>query len=443
MRADVEPIVDRLTDSRHLRWLRVLDEAGLDGAAEQEADPETVVGPYQWLIGRVGDGLKLTQAGYLPPAVVVEALDTLGWRSDWYGKQNREEHARPLLEMRESAQRYGLLRKSRGQLLVTKLGHRLVDDPVGLWWHLADHLPEGRSEPERQAGVLYLLTLAAGRTMDEALIAEGMSVLGWVQGEAYRPLDPDSAFLALRDNYWRFLHLGLLPERRPWREPEPPPSPQARTLARAALLGRDSTRTAGDPEPVRSSAERTVHLHVSLRDVEPLIWRRLVVPASLTLRELHGVLQTAMGWEDYHLHLFDIAGVLYGAVEEIDDAPTGDEQTFTVGQAIEAASEFTYEYDFGDGWTHDLRVEQVMDGVGAGTPHLIGGARACPPEDCGGAWGYQNLLEVLADPNHEEYEQLLGWLGGSFDAEAFDIAARNADLELVDRHTRQRRLRTH
>lgn len=196
MRDDVEPIVDRLTNARHLQWLRVVDEAGLERAPEQEADPESVVGPYQWLIGRVGDGLRVTQAGYLPPAFVVEALDALGWRNDWYGKNNREEHARPLLELRESAQRYGLLRKNRGQLLVTKLGHRLVDDPVGLWWHLADHLPEGRSEPERQAGVLYLLTVAAGRTQDKALLAEGMSVLGWVQSEDYRTLDPDSAFLA-------------------------------------------------------------------------------------------------------------------------------------------------------------------------------------------------------------------------------------------------------
>jgi hypothetical protein len=188
---------------------------------------------------------------------------------------------------------------------------------------------------------------------------------------------------------------------------------------------------------LRESAQLTV----TLRDIEPAIWRRLVVPASLTLRELHAVIQTAMGWQDYHLHLFDVDGVVYGDVEEIDDRPLGDEETFTVGQAVERVSMFSYEYDFGDGWVHDIRVEQVMSGIGSGTPHLIGGARACPPEDCGGSWGYENLLEVLADPSHSEHETMLHWVGGEFDPEAFDLAETNANLELYDRHTRQRRTR--
>jgi hypothetical protein len=179
-------------------------------------------------------------------------------------------------------------------------------------------------------------------------------------------------------------------------------------------------------------------LFVQLRDIKPPIWRRLVVPASLTLRELHAVIQTAMGWQDYHLHMFEVAGVRYGDVEEMD-GPVGDEEEFTVGQAAGAVSKFTYEYDFGDGWTHDIRVEQVMPSVGSGVPHLVGGARACPPEDCGGPWGYQHLVEVLADPEHEQHEQFLGWVGGGYDPEAFDLAETNANLELQDRHTRQRR----
>ena len=433
MREDVEPVVERLRSARYLPWLRVLDEANLDTPVEQEAEPETVIGPYQWLINRVGDGLKLTQAGYLPPAVVTETLTALGWTLDWYGKNNREEHSAPLRELRESAQRYGLLRKNRGQLLVTKLGRRLADDPVGLWWHLADHLPEGRSDPERQAGVLYLLTVAAGRTRDDNLLAEGMSILGWVVRDTY-DLDPDAAFYAAIDTWRRFVHLDLLPERRGL--VERPPSPQARTLARAALLGRQAMSTASGSAPVRSSAEPAVRLTVTLRDVQPPVWRRLVVPASLTLRELHAVIRTAMGWEGHHLHLFDVAGVRYGDVEDFEE-PTGDEQAFTVGQVAEVTREFRYDYDFGDGWTHDVRVEQVLDG--AGTPRLIGGARACPPEDCGGPWGYEHLLEVLADPRHEEHEHLLGWVGGAFDPEAFDLARTNADIELVDRVTRRPR----
>lgn len=135
-----------------------------------------------------------------------------------------------------------------------------------------------------------------------------------------------------------------------------------------------------------------------------------------------------MGWEGYHLHLFDVNGVLYGDVEEIEDRPRGDEETFTVGQLVDAVGAFGYEYDFGDGWTHDIVIDQVVASVGPGTPHLVGGARACPPEDCGGPCGYEHLLEVLADPAHEEHEHLVDWVGGALDPEAFDLAKTNADL---------------
>jgi hypothetical protein len=94
-----------------------------------------------------------------------------------------------------------------------------------------------------------------------------------------------------------------------------------------------------------------------LRDITPPIWRRIVVPASLTLRELHAVIQTAMGWDDYHLHLFEIDGVLYGDIEDIQGQPLGDENTFTVGQAAIAVTEFRYEYDFGDSWEHDVVID--------------------------------------------------------------------------------------
>jgi hypothetical protein len=433
VRAHVETIVDRLRDARSLSWLRVIDDADLDHPAEQDDAPDVVVAPYRWLLETVGDGVRLTQAGYLPPAFVTEAMAALGWQDDWPGTHNREVQTLPILELRESAQRCGLLRKNRGQLLVTRVGRSLVDDPVGLWWHLAGRLPDARSDAERDAGMLYLLTVAAGRSKDDGLLAEGMSVLGWAQGGTREPLSPTSAFIAARDTWAMFRRLGLLGKRDRWDEPEPPPTPQGRTLARAALIGRDATPAISAKG---RSAEQAVQLTVTLRDVEPPIWRRLDVPTSLTLHELHEVIQTAMGWQNYHLHLFDVDGVNYGDVEDME-GPLGDEDAFTVGQA---AGGFSYEYDFGDGWTHDIHIDQVIASVGA--PQLVGGARACPPEDCGGAWGYRHLLEVLADPAHEEHEHLLGWVGGAFDPEAFDLAETNANLELYDRHTRQRRTRS-
>jgi hypothetical protein len=435
--ADVSEIVDRLRGVRSARWLRVIDDADLDRPAEDEPSPDVVTAPYRWLLDRVGDGIPLTKAGYLPTAFVSAAMRELGWTEEWYGEANREVHAAPVRELRETAQRFGLLRKNRGQLLVTKLGGRLVDDPDALWWHLADHLPDARSEPERHAGVLYLLTVAAGRPMDRDLLAEGMSILGWVQSDARESLEGSAAFGAARDT-WAFFHwLRLLPKGLRWND-EVPPAPSGRTLARAALLGRGGAPVMHHPVTERA-AERAVQLFVQLRDIEPAIWRRVVVPASMTLHELHGVIQTAMGWEGYHLHLFEIDDVLYGDVEDFEGR-LGDEHKFSVGDAAVSASEFRYEYDFGDSWDHDIRVEQVMPTVGSDTPHVIDGARRCPPEDSGGSGGYQRLLTVLADPAHAAHEDALHWAGDGFDPESFDLAEINADLELFDRHTRQRRI---
>lgn len=433
MRTEVATIVDRLLQSRSLPWLRIVDAADLDQPAEPAEAPAEVVEPYRWLLERIGDGVRLTQAGYLPPALVTEAMVTLGWAQDWYGKHNREDVTRPILLLRESAQRFGLLRKSRGQLLVTKAGRALIENPAELWWHLADRLPDARQEPERDAGVLYLLTVAAGQAEDDALLAQGMTILGWASGETGRQLSPTSAFVAARDTWAVFDRLGLLPKHGRWQHR--PPTPQARTLARAALLGRDDAAPAtrpADPRPATTNTEPAVQLLVRLQEIEPAIWRRLVVPQSLTLGELHGVIQTAMGWQNHHLHLFEIAGISYGDVEDMD-GPLGDEKTVTVGEAAAAATEFSYDYDFGDGWSHDIRVE----GVGSSAARVIDGARACPPEDCGGPWGYQRLLEVLADPTHEEHADLLEWLGKPFDPEAFDLAETNANLQLYDRHIRR------
>lgn len=430
-------VVDRLSSARSLPWLRALDAAELDARVVAESDPETVIASYRWLLQRIGDGVKLTQAGYLPPVVVTDAMAELGWAAEWIGKGNREDMTYPVLDLRESAQRFGLLRKYRGQLLPTKLGRSLADDPDGLWWHLATSLPDARSEPSRHGGVMYLLLVAARLPINDALLAEGMTIMGWFERSTHRRLSASAAFETARDTWAVFRRLGLVAKSR--RAQASVPTEAARRLARAALLGHPSAATATSPVVAMCrSPGAAVQLRVAPRHIEPEIWRRLVVPASLTLRQLHAVLQTAMGWEDYHLHLFDVDGVLYGDVEELEGHPLGEEETFTIAQAAEAVREFSYEYDFGDSWHHDIVIEQIMPSVGIGTPHLIDGARACPPEDCGGSGGYEHLLEVLADPSDEKHADMLAWVGGSYDPEAFNLDELNAALELYDRHTRQR-----
>src|SRR3954465_15899725 len=144
-------LVDRLARTRWMPLLRLIDDADVEGGPPVEPDPAAVE-PYRWLLTRVGDGIRLTQAGHLPPAVVEETMHILGWDADWIGTMNREDQTYPVQELRELAGRMGLLRKHRGTLLPTAIGRSCAQDPLALWWHLADRLPPARTEVERQAG---------------------------------------------------------------------------------------------------------------------------------------------------------------------------------------------------------------------------------------------------------------------------------------------------
>lgn len=126
-----------------------------------------------------------------------------------------------------------------------------------------------------------------------------------------------------------------------------------------------------------------VQLKVTLRGVRAPVWRRLVVPSSFTLAELHSVFQTAMGWTDSHLHAFEVDGVLYGDVEEFD-GKLGHERRTRLSRVARPVSKFRYEYDFGDGWERAVVIEQLLPEVTVSAPFCVTGRRACPPEDCGG-----------------------------------------------------------
>ena len=173
-------------------------------------------------------------------------------------------------------------------------------------------------------------------------------------------------------------------------------------------------------------------LRITLVDVEPTVWRRILVPAPVRLAKLHDMFQGAMGWTNSHLHSFTIGDDRYGM--QFDEYPEGeiDEKQATVLRAIGEHRRFSYEYDFGDSWEHEVIVEEfVRTPLGLKHAVCLEGQNACPPEDCGGAGGYADLLEVLADPEHEEHDHLLGWVGGTFDATFFDLVAVNVALQHV------------
>jgi hypothetical protein len=178
-------------------------------------------------------------------------------------------------------------------------------------------------------------------------------------------------------------------------------------------------------------------IKVTLDRTHPPIWRHILVPANTTLLKLHDILQIVMGWEDYHLHMFTIQGSIYGdpADDEYGDFGTLDEADYKLHQVInQEGQRLSYEYDFGDSWDHTLLVEKILlPQEGIRYPLCLKGKRACPPEDVGGVWGYKNFLEAIRNPDHDEHEEYLTWVGGEFDPEAFDLEEVNTSLGRMGR----------
>ena len=179
-------------------------------------------------------------------------------------------------------------------------------------------------------------------------------------------------------------------------------------------------------------------LKIELKRSKPKIWRRIVVPADLLLSDLHKVLQTVMGWENAHLHQF-IKGEKYYSKRHEDDDFWDDHLNvdytgLTVSDLLDKEKDrIIYEYDFGDGWEHDVLLEKVMeDDKGLVVPLCTGGKMSCPPEDIGGVWGYEQMLEIIKQPGHAEYESYLEWLGGDFDPTLFDLEEVNHLLKEED-----------
>jgi len=179
-------------------------------------------------------------------------------------------------------------------------------------------------------------------------------------------------------------------------------------------------------------------LRIAIADITPPVWRRLVVDSDISLRALHHIIQAAFGWNSAHLHDFRIEGRNYcmldneyivegnlGMEEEIFDDRKG-----KLNRLLYPGQRFSYQYDFGDSWDHEIeveRIEAVPEPMGAAA--IVDGARACPPEDVGGPWGYSEILKALkSKPRNDQAREFLEWVGGKFDPELFDQRAANASL---------------
>lgn len=180
-------------------------------------------------------------------------------------------------------------------------------------------------------------------------------------------------------------------------------------------------------------------LKIKLDGIKPAIWREIETE-DCTLSRLHDLIQDAMGWEGYHLWSFEVGGIEYALEPEMDwglEMDAEDPDDLTLEQIVASGEkQFHYEYDFGDSWGHTIKITRVLDRKpDVEYPRCIGGSRACPPEDCGGVWGYENFLAAIRDPKHPEHKDMMEWFGGKFDPEEFDLQAVDRELRGSTRAT--------
>ena len=179
-------------------------------------------------------------------------------------------------------------------------------------------------------------------------------------------------------------------------------------------------------------------IQISLNGSKPKIWRRLLIPADLLLSDFHKLIQTTMGWTNSHLHQFIKLGIFYSQRyenddywEEMDNVDYSDIKVFDLLQKEKES--ITYEYDFGDSWEHTILLEKILpNDEKSKLPICLAGKMNCPPEDCGGIWGYAAMLDILTQPDHEEYEHCYEWFDDDFDPKHFDKDEINQMLNDID-----------
>jgi hypothetical protein len=393
----------------------------------------------------VGAGRKLTQTGQLTMADarhLVTLLATGDEIDPVIGKQvfrTRSSADLPGLALVLAwTKATGLLRVVRGQLVPVKKNQRWLDQPTALWtamFAVIDQLGPVVC-PSRWIVSLLNDNFADGIAMLFTAIAEGGGVVeinevqeqvwSFLSARYYLDDATDEQLDRLRkvtdDDLRRtvseLVALGALAEEDGRLRLTP--------LAGQALRARYSAVTPGD---------EIAQLKVTLLDADPAVWRRLLVPATIRLDRLDRVIQAAMGWTNSHLHMFIHPTGHYGTPDP--DLPLHDERKATLSDlAVRDGDAFGYEYDLGDSWDHEVLLEKLVPAEPGGRyPVCLDGARACPPEDCGGTGGYEELIDTLADPNHPDHQDMLRWLGiekgADFDPARFDPTDANRRLDAV------------
>ncbi len=183
------------------------------------------------------------------------------------------------------------------------------------------------------------------------------------------------------------------------------------------------------PRPIKP--RQAFELKVALRNLQPLVWRQLLVADTTSLNMLHAIIQDAMGWQSYHLYRFQVGKKVFEAPDPESEGE--DARAVTLGAlGLKRAQLLEYTYDFGDDWVHDITVVTVTSiNPDQFYPVCTGGARACPPEDSGGPFSYADLIRILQNPEDPQYAQYADWMPEGFNPECFDLRATNRILMLA------------
>jgi hypothetical protein len=406
----------------------------VDGELAVAASRSRPVEQVRAFLGWVGKGRALTQTGRVRLAdlrELVGLLDTgdLSDRQEARGRISSSAELPGLTTVVEWAKESRLVRVSKGRLVPVKKNVVLLDRPLELWARMLEAFPrlgEALCPPGWAESLMRRHFREAMVALFEELRRRGGSIdieqacgLSWETVTALYFLE---AATEQQRTLWRKLNdrdvlhaLRVLEQFGALRRSE-----ERMTLTELGSWW--MRRAAGES----SQGDPVLQVKISLLGVsKPPVWRRLLVPADIRLDRLHGVIQAAMGWEDYHMHAFLDGSCEYGLADP--ELGHRDERMVTLGRLLKREGErIRYTYDFGDDWEHEIVVEGVLAAEpGVRYPVCLAGKGACPPEDCGGVWGYEDLREALADSAHERHEEMLEWLdlqtATEFDPARFDM----------------------
>jgi hypothetical protein len=441
----------RRRKSAHVRLTQVrggINVTDFDAAAQKAKLTAQIQSFLDWL----GDGRKLTQTGRIGLAdarYLVEFLGTGDVIDPEIGgkvfKTKSSEDLAYLTRIVEWAKATRLIRVTGTRLTPVKKNAALADRPLDLVLAMLAAYPKlGKSlfprSTWRQSIVGDEFTDIGEGLLTALLRSSGPCALTTLNDTASEMIAARYMLGRLTEQQHDFLRRTVAVDIR---------------IAMAALhvLGVVVLDTGTDHEKADDSAELTalgryairhlrgvaqpgdplLQVRITLADVaDPPVWRRVLIPSAYPLDRVHTLIQAAMGWQNYHLHAFRVGDQSYAAADPDDELGYLDESKFELGDLAAGADRIDYEYDFGDSWDHALAIEARMVAQdGSEYPACVAGEGACPPEDCGGSYGFAEFKAVLAGPPSAERTELLQWAGGDYDPNHFDLSAANSAVAVI------------